>query len=290
MWKLLKESVNDFMDDDCPQMSAALAYYTMFSLAPLLLIVLAICGLFLDAEHIRGQVFHEITSVAGESAARQIEDMLVEIDASNRGTWTTALSVVTLVFGATGTMVQLQLALNRTWSVEPATQSNGLYHFLLKRLLSFAMLLGIAFILLVSLTVSWILKSVGEELAANLPAIDSPWIWIIGHELVLWLVATVLFAAMLKFLPDATIHWSDVILGAAITATLFVIGKFGISFYLSQSNMTNTFGAAGSLVLVLVWVYYSAMIFLFGAEITENWATYHRRDSEAEPGARKLDA
>lgn len=289
MWSVIKNTFGDFLDDDCPALAASLAYYTMFSLAPVLVIILTVCGLVLDPADVRGQIAHEFNSVVGQQGVEQIQEMVGSVDTSPRTTWATVIGILTLIFGASGVMVQLQAALNKVWEVKPDPEAGGIWNFVLKRTMSLAMLLGVAFILLVSLVVSWILKSLGETLVTYLPGDTTHWVWVVGHELMLVFVATILFALIFKFLPDAQIRWRDVGMGALITAVLFVGGKFAISLYLANSSVASMYGAAGSLVLILVWVYYSAMILLLGAEFTQQWTRSRGRRIHPENGAIRVE-
>ena len=288
MWQLLKNTIQHFSNDDCPRIAAALAYYTVFSLAPLLVIIMTICGLFLDTADVQGQISYEIRNVAGKNAAEQVQHMVTNMSDTRRGIVPTLIGVGILFFGSTGIMVQLQAALNQVWDVKPDPDAGGAWNFLTKRVLSLAMVLGIAFLLLVSFVVSWALKALGEGLESYLPGEAPHWVWVAGHELTLFFVATILFATMFKFLPDATIQWQDVTVGAAITAGFFVLGKFAIGLYLGSSQVADAYGAAGSLVMILVWVYYSAMIFLLGAEFTQAWTSWCGRRVRPEHGAAKV--
>lgn len=238
-----------------------------------------IAGVFLDAQDIQGRVVGEMGGALGEEGAEQIRTILEEADRpGSGGPLMTILSVLALLFGATGAFAQLQAALNKAWDVRKDPEKSGIVTLLLKRALSLGMILVIAFLLLVSLVISALLSRAGGWLAGLLPgavgqvtlrAID------LGLSLV---VITALFAAMFKVLPDARIAWRDVWGGALVTAALFVIGKFLLGFYIGTTDPGSAFGAAGSLALILVWIYYSAMIFFFGAELTQVWARRKGRE------------
>jgi membrane protein len=271
--QLLKETIRDFLDDDCPRLAAALSYYTVFALPPLLILILMLVGTLVDPASIQGSIERQFRDLLGAEGAQQVRTM---IDEANRpdfgGPLTAALGVLLLLFGATGAFVQLQAALNKAWEVQPDPARGGVRSFLLKRALSVGMVLAIAFILLVSLVASAAISAFGDVLAGYLPAgIGEAVLW--GVQLGLSLaVFTLLFAAIYRVLPDADVPWRTVWVGAFVTAVLFVAGKFGLGFWLGRSDPGEAYGAAGSLALILVWVYYSAMIVLLGAEFTHVWA------------------
>jgi membrane protein len=283
---LFKESGQGFVKDDCPTQAAALSYYTIFSLPPLLMVILLILGVLLDPQDIRGQLETQLGTLMGPSAGEQIRAILTQLHApGSGGLLPTALSVGALVLGATGAFGQLQAALNKAWEVEPDPSQGGFKAFLLKRVFSFGMILSVAFLLLVSLVVSAALGAFGGTLERFLPdGVSTPLLQVLNLVLSFGVI-TALFAAIFKVLPDATVAWRDVWVGAAVTALLFVIGKFLIGFYLGRSNPGQAFGAAGSLAVLFVWVYYSSMILLFGAEFTQSWAEHRGSGIVPEPGA-----
>ena len=246
-------------------LAAGLAFYTALSLAPLVLIVIKIAGL-LDS-HAQDHVIAQISGFAGSQAGEAVADV---IQAANRneatGTLAAALGLATLLFSATGVFAQLQQALNRIWDVRPKP-GQGLWGTIRKRVLSFGMVLTIAFLLLVSLVLSAAISAVISQ---------ETWLWNAVNFVSSIGVSTLLFASMFRYLPDVRIAWKDVWTGAALTAVLFSVGKLAIGFYLGRSSVGSAYGAAGSLVVLLLWVYYSAMVFFFGAEITEAYATENR--------------
>lgn len=283
---LLKASAVDFMEDQCPTMAASLAYYTIFSLPPLLILILTIVGAIWDPVTIRQAITGQFEQMVGPEAAREIHTM---IQNSNRpgsgGPTASIIGVVALLFGATGAFIQLQDALNRAWEVEPDPKLGGVKNFLLKRLFSFGMILGVAFLLLVSLVLSAALAAFGDVLSRMLPGdISGAALWFLNFGLSL-LVISGLFAAMFKILPDAVVAWKDVWVGAVATALLFVGGKFAIGFYLGQSDPGQAYGAASSLAILLLWIYYSGLILLFGAEFTQCWAEKRGSGIRPEAGA-----
>ena len=270
-WKLAKESVSAWIDDYAPSMGAALSYYTVFSLAPLLVIVIAVAGLVFGAEAARGEIAGQLRSLLGDEGARSVEDLLKSASQPSRGVTASIIGGITLIIGATTVFGELQSALDRIWRA-PAAPSGGLWSLVQSRLLSFGMILAIGFLLLVSLVVSAALAAMGKWWGNLFGGWE---ILLQALNLVVSLATiTVLFALIYKFLPRVKVAWYDVWVGAAVTSLLFTIGKFAIGLYLGKSDVTSGFGAAGSVVLLLVWVYYSAQIFLLGAEFT--WVFAHR--------------
>jgi len=265
------------MDDYAPSMGAALAYYTMFSLAPLLLLVIAVAGLVFGEEAARGQIVSQLGGVIGVEGAAAVQGLLKSASHPGQSVVASIVSLVTLVIGATSIFAELQSDLDRIWRAPAAEQSSGIKTLLQTRLYSLGLVVSIGFLLLVSLVVS-----------AMLSALGSWWgTWFGGWATVLQVVnqvvsfgiITVLFALMYRILPRVRVGWEDVWIGAAATALLFTLGKFAIGFYLGKAGVTSGFGAAGSIVVLLVWVYYSSQIFLFGAEFT--WAYAHSHGSRA---------
>jgi membrane protein len=284
----LTRSVRDFLDDDCMTRAAALSYYTVFSLPPLLILILLLAGTLLDPNDVRGGLESQIDALMGPAGGDQVRTMLTHAERPGGGLFPTLIGIGALLFGATGAFSQLQSALNRAWEVEPDPYQGGLKTFLFKRLLSFGMILTVAFLLLVSLAVSAALAAFGGALESFLPeGLSAPLLQALNLLLSL-AVITVLFAAIFKVLPDATVAWRDVWVGAAVTAVLFTVGKFLIGLYLGKSNPGEAYGAAGSLALLLLWIYYSSIIVLFGAEFTQAWAETHGRAVTPEQGARRL--
>lgn len=273
---LFREAFREWNEDRAPRLGAALAYYTIFSIAPLLVIVIAICAQVFGDDAARRHIRDEIETMVGRPAAEAVEDMLRHAHGKGSGPWATGLGVVTLLFGALGVFVQLQDALNTVWKVEPKP-GRGWLHMLRDRALSFAMVLGTGFLLLVSLVASTVLQAVrtfGDHLfePAHLPGGLS--IWQTANAVLSFAFITVLFAMIYKILPDVRIRWRDVWAGALIATVLFTIGKYLIGLYLGRAGVTSAFGAAGSLVIVLVWVYYSSQILLYGAEFTRVYARH----------------
>lgn len=282
MLDLLKETFREFKDDDAPRLAAALAYYTIFSLPPLLILIIMIAGLIFDPQDLQRGIMQEIGGALGEEGAQQIRTMLEHADRPDTGgVMATILSILALVFGATGAFAQLQKALNTAWNVQKDPEKSGILALVMKRVLSFGMILVIAFLLLVSLILSAVVSTAGGFIASLLPgALGSAALWAINLGLSL-LVITALFAAIFKILPDAEVAWGDVWRGALVTAVLFVLGKFLLSLYIGQSDPGSAYGAAGSLAIILIWIFYSALILFLGAEFTQVYA--RRRGGGIQP-------
>jgi len=267
---LFKETFNEFMEDKAPRLGAALAYYTIFSIAPLLLIAIAIAGVVFGRESAHHDVLAQLKGVFGDAAAKSIAEMLASASKPKSGRIATIVGTITLLFGAAGVFGQLKDALNTIWNVEPK-KSGGFIGMVKDRFLSFAMVFGIAFLLLVSLVLDAVLSATAKYV--GLPGGEAPW-----QALQLGVsfgIVTVLFALIFRFLPDTKVEWRDVWYGAAFTSFLFVIGKFALGIYFGRSAVGSAYGAAGSLVLLLLWIYYSAQILFFGAEFTQVYSRHH---------------
>lgn len=270
IWQLLKETFKEWSEDKASRLSAALAYYTIFSLAPLLIIVIAIAGSVFGEEAARGQIVGQIQGLVGTSGAEVIETAIENANQPATGTIASIISIIALLFGASGVFAELQDALNTIWEVTPKP-GMGVKGFVRNRFLSFAMILGIGFLLLVSLVISAALAALNSYFSHLVPGVD--FLWSIANFLISFGVITLLFAMIYRFLPDVEITWNDVWIGAAITSLLFVIGKSILGIYLGNSSFGSAYGAAGSLVIILAWVYYAAQILFFGAEFTQVYAT-----------------
>jgi membrane protein len=268
-----KKSVVAWSDDFAPSMGAAISYYTMFSLAPLLVLVIAVAGLVFGAEAVQGQIASQLSSLMGDVTAKAVEGMIKSASIGDKGIWATIISFGILIVGATSVFGELQSALDRIWHVPETEKPSGIWGILRARVFSFGLILGLAFLLMVSLSVSTALAAFGGLLNGLLP----------GQEILLQVlnlavsvgVTTVLFAMIFKLMPTTKVEWRDVWVGAAVTAVLFEIGKTLIGLYLGKSGMADSFAGAGSLVLLLAWVYYAAQIFLLGAEFTKVYAQAH---------------
>ena len=285
---IVKDTFRDFSEDKCPRMAAALSYYTVFSLPPLLLLILAIIGFFVDPADAQGRFMDQVTALVGPQGGEAMRTM-VEQSNDPKGGIMAVIGVITLVLGATGAFTQLQDALNTAWEVKPDPKAGGIKAFVGKRLLSFGMILVIAFMLLVSFVVSALIAAFGDILNNYLGGAGE----VIGQavQIVIGLVVTwLLFALMFKVLPDAKIGWKDVWVGALVTAVLFTAGRFLIGLYLGKSDSADAFGAAAALAIIFVWIYYAANILFLGAEFTQVWVRRQGRRIEPEDGAVRTDA
>lgn len=278
----MKQSATEWMDQDLSRMGAAVAYYTLFAIAPLFIIVLAIAGFWFGEEAARRELFSQVSGLVGSEGGEAIQSLVSAANKPKTGAWATVIAVVTLLVGATGVFVQLQDALNSVWGVR-RVPGRGLWHFIKDRLLSFAIIVGIGFLLLVSLVLSAGLSALGKFMNGMLPAQETLWQGV--NFVISFGVIALLFAMIFKVLPDVKIAWRDVWIGAVITAMLFNLGKFLLGLYLGRSSVTSAYGAAGSLVVVLLWVYYSAQILFFGAKFTQIYANKFGSRFEPVPGA-----
>jgi membrane protein len=284
IWPLVKQALKAWSDDKAASMGAALSYYTVFSIAPLLLIVISVAGLVFGEEAARGAIVTQLQGMLGEQSAQTIESVIEATNKPAKGVIGTIVGILLLLVGATTVFAELQDALDRIWRAPDRKQVSGLWGWLQSRILSFGMILGIGFLLLVSLVVSAMLAAFGDWWGGFMGGWDTL-AQVLNFALSFALV-TAMFAVIYKFMPHVKIEWHDVWIGAAVTALLFTIGKHLIGLYIGKSGVTSTFGAAGSLVVLLLWVYYSAQIFLLGAEFT--WAYAHSHGSMRETA--KADA
>jgi membrane protein len=275
-WALLRDAATRWINHKAARLGAALAYYSVFSIGPLILIAVAVAGLFFGEEAVRGQVSAQLTGMLGESGAKAVETMLAGASQRQEGIVATAIGIVTLLLGATGVVVQLKDALNAVWEAE-ARAGSGIWGFVRSYIVSLAGVLGLGFLLLVSLLLTTAMSAGANVFAPFLPEI----VLHVFSFLIGFAVSSLLFAMMFKWLPDAEIGWGDVWLGGVVTAALFEVGKFLIGFYIGKQGLESTFGAAASIVVLLVWVYYSAQIVLYGAEFTYVYASHYgsKRDS-----------
>lgn len=279
---IAKNTWKQFNDDKVPQMAASLSYATVFALPPLLMLLPKLVGTFMDAADFRGRIVREMQSMLGESGARLIGDMILQANKPGTGGFA-IVGIIMLVVGATGAFVQLQDALNTTWEVKP-NPKGGIRQLIFKRILSFGMILFIGFLLLISFVIGALITAFGGLLKGYLGGAGE----FIAHVVQLLVgfgVTWLLFMMMFKILPDVNIKWSDVRFGSFMTAILFTVGRFGISLYLGHSSSTSAFGAAAALAVLLIWIYYAALILLIGAEFTEVWLAAHGRRITPEEGA-----
>lgn len=282
-YQLAKKSVMAWIDDYAPSMGAAISYYTVFSIAPLMIIVIAVAGFVWGREAVQGEIVGQLSGLIGREGAQGIQMLIESASQPTQGLVATAISIVVLVIGATTVFAELQSALDRIWRAPKAPQLSGLWAMVRSRLLSLGFILGLGFLLLVSLVSSAALAAFGSWAGGLMP----------GWEKLLYAIniglsvgiATVLFAMIFKVMPQVKIGWRDVWTGAVVTAVLFEVGKWLISLYIGKSSVTSSFAAAGSLVVLLIWVYYSAQIFLLGAEFT--WVYANEHGSLAHGGAKQ---
>jgi membrane protein len=278
LWNLVKQTGTSWLDHKDARLGAALAYYSIFSVGPLILIATAVAGLWFGEDAVRGQVSAQMEDLLGSSGAQAVQSMLAGAARPREGLFATAVGVVMLLFAAIGLVVQLKDALNTVWGVE--SKKSGIWQFLLTYLVSLAGVLFLGFLLLASLLASTFLAAGGAYVASYAPETA---LHILSSAVSL-AVITVLFAMMFKWLPDTEIAWRDVWAGAAVTAVLFEVGKLLIGLYIGKQGLESTFGAAASLVVLLVWVYYSSQIILLGAEFTRAYAMRWRKALKAPTG------
>ena len=271
--ELLKETFREFREDEATRVAAALSYYTVFALPPLLVLLVTIAGAVWDPSDVQGRIEAQIGALLGAEGAAGVRAMLENANRpGSSDLLPTLLGIAGLLFGATGAFIQLQSALNTAWDVKPDPAQGGVRNFVTKRLLSLGMILGVGFLVLVSLALSAVLSAAGSSIERFLPETLSGPLLFVFNAVLSFAVITLLFAAMYKVLPDVVIRWREVWIGAAATALLFVIGKFAIGYYIGQSDPGSAYGAAGSLAVILAWVYYASIIVLLGAEFTQVWA------------------
>lgn len=271
LWQIALRALSDWWNDNCLRLAASLAFYTALSLAPLVLLVVGLVGIVLERQQVAGQLATQLEGLLGP-AGRQLVETILTTTTPQGGTLATVIGLVTLLIGATAVFGELQATLNLIWEVQPAPTAGiwgSLWAVLKQRLFSLALVLALAFLLLVSLFISAALASAARVLQGPEQAL-------LGRLLELAVsivVLTGLFALLFKYVPDAQIRWRDVWLGGFVSAVLFTLGKTAIGYYIGQASVGSAYGAAGSMVVLLVWVYYSALIFFFGAEFTHAWAT-----------------
>jgi membrane protein len=280
---LIKDSVKAWIDDDASSMSAAIAFYTAFSVAPLLVIVIAVAGFVWGQEIVQGEVLRQVASMVGRDAAGGVERLLSSSDQPGQSLVATVASIVVLAVGATRVFAELQLALDRIWKAPPAQKESSIWRAVRTRLLSLGLILVLAFLLLVSMVVSAALGALGEWTGKLLPGWE--FLFQTLNTLAGMAIATVLFAMIYKLMPRADVAWRDVWVGAFVTAILFEIGKVLIALYVGKSSAISSIAAVGSLVVVLIWVYYAALVFLLGAEFTFLYARRHGSHKAFDPSA-----
>lgn len=270
VYNLFMSAGNGFIDDNAFKLAAALSYYTVFALGPLLIIIISLAGLFFGQEAAKGSIYFQLNGLLGADAAKQIQDIINNIQQSESSTTGAIVGGIILLIGATGVFTEMQDSINYIWSVKAKPKKSWL-KYLTNRLLSFSIVIGMGFLLLVSLVINAVLNAISARLTRIFPDSDID-LFTSLNMIILVVTITGLFAAIFKLLPDATISWKDAWIGAVLTAALFLVGKTGISYYLGRANLGVTYGTAASIVIILIWVYYSALILYFGAEFTKMYA------------------
>lgn len=272
LWKIIKCSFSDFSSNRIGKLSAALAYYTLFSLPAMLIIITTLGNVFYRKQAIQGTIQAQITGFVGPVAAAQIQELIRGAAISNKSTLAAAVGVITLVYGATKMFGEIQDSLNQIWNLKPKPR-RGWVKYLINRLISFSMVVSLGFLLLVSLVIDGLVAAFSNHLAAYFPEITLSLVYIFNLILT-FVITSILFAVIFKVLPDARVRWQDISVGAVSTAFLFMVGKFLIGYYLGTSNVSSAYGAAGSIIVVLLWIYYCAMILYFGAAFTKEYAQH----------------
>ncbi|MBK7849685.1 MAG: YihY/virulence factor BrkB family protein [Bacteroidetes bacterium] len=270
---LFSDTMLAFIDDNALKLSAALSYYTIFSLPPLLIVIISISGVFFGADAVKGELYGQINGLVGNTAAFQIQEMIKNITLSTSSTFATIIGIIILLVGASGVFAEIQDSLNFIWGIQ-AKPKRGLFKFIKNRLVSFSMIGTVGFLLMVGLIVNSLMDVLNHQLSAFFPR-DSIYFFYIMNLIVVFLIIALLFTVIFKTLPDGKIALKDCLIGASFTSLLFMIGKFAIGAYLSTSEIATVYGAAGSVILILIWVYYSAIILYFGAEFTKVYAINH---------------
>lgn len=270
LWQVLKDSFSGFSDDKVLKMSASLAYYTIFSMAPLLIIIISLSGFFFGRDAAEGKVYGQLAGFVGGDTAVQLQEIIKNASLAGKGKVAAIIGGITLLIGSTTVFAEIQESINMIWGLKPKPK-RGWLKMIKNRVLSFSVIISLGFLLVVSLGVTTLIDSFSAGLRAHFPDVTIVVFYIV-NLLITLVVITSIFAVIFKVLPDAEIKWRDVLSGAITTGVLFMLGKFAISFYISKSNVGSTYGAAGSLVILLLWVYYSAIILYFGAEFTKAYA------------------
>jgi membrane protein len=284
VWEIIKETFAEWNDDNAPRLGAALAFYTILSLAPLLVVAIAIAGFVFGEEAARGQIVAQFQGLVGEQGAEAVQTMIQNANRPSAGLVASIIGVITLLLSASGVFGELQASLNAIWDIKPKP-SGGIWGTIKQRFFSFSLVLGTGFLLLVSLALSAALAALYSVIERSFPGLGI--VGTIVNFLISFAVTTLLFAAIYKLLPDAEIAWKDVFIGAAVTALLFSLGRYLIGLYLGQASVGSAYGAAGTLVVLLIWIYYSAQILFMGAEFTQVYANRFgsRIAAEVEDGA-----
>jgi len=269
VFRLINNTIDSFLNDNALKFSAALSYYTVFAIAPLSIIIIAVCGYFYGETEVRSELLQQVSALIGTNAALQIETAMQSIHIDGTNKIAAVIGGITLLFGASGVFAEIQSSINYIWGFR-AKPTKGILRFVVNRLLSFSMIVSLGFILLVTLILNSALDFIYNNVFKDLFDF-SVYVMIVLNNIVIFLIVSILFAVIYKVLPGGHIRWKDTLVGAMFTAILFMVGKYAISFYLGNTDIASAYGAAGSVVLILLWVYYSAMILYFGAEFTKEY-------------------
>lgn len=273
IYTYLKQVFTEFAEDDILKYSASLAYYTVFSLAPVLIVIISICGVLFGKEAIQGHIYGQIKGLVGNDAAVQIQETIKNIHLTGHNIFATIISIIVLLIGATGIFGEVQDSLNKIWGLRIKTKKTW-WKLIINRLLSFSLILCIGFVMMVSLLLNALVSAFGTFLARYFSEFSVILVQLTDNVLT-FIVTTFLFSLMFKVLPDAKIKWKDVLIGGLITSVFFTLGKLTIGYYLGSSNIASVYGAAGSIMIIMVWVYYSSIILYLGAEFTKVYAKLH---------------
>jgi membrane protein len=267
---VLKEAGSGFSQDNCAKLSAALSYYTIFAIGPLLIIIISLSAVFFGRDAVQGKLYGQINGLIGSEAALQVQEIIKNSQHSNKGIIGTIVGTVILVIGATGIFTEIQDSINFIWSLR-AKPKRGIVKYFINRLLSFSLIVSLGFLLIVSLVISTLLDILSDRLTLYFPD-STVYIFNVVNIAIIFVIISFLFAIIFKVLPDGKIKWKDAFIGASFTSVLFIIGKAGIGFYLGRANLGATYGTAASVVIILTWVYYTSLILYFGAEFTKSYA------------------
>jgi membrane protein len=268
--KVLKSAGSGFVDHNVIKLSASLAFYTIFSMGPLLLIIISICSFFYGRAAVEGKIYYQLQGFLGHDTALSLQQIIKNAAIGGKTKFATIIGGVALLIGATSIFAEMQDSINTIWELK-VKPNKGWLTMIINRLLSFSVIISLGFLLLVSLSITALIEGFSDHLRSIYPQV-AVIIFYVVNLLITFLITAFIFAIIFKVLPDAKIKWKDVSVGAVVTALLFMLGKFGISFYISKSNVGTTYGTTGSLVVLLLWVYYSSFILYFGAEFTKSYA------------------
>jgi membrane protein len=271
-WGILRETGNAFVEDNAFKLSASLSYYTIFALGPVLIIIISLAGIFLGHDAVEGRLYSEMKDVIGSEASLQLQQIIANLHRTHSTTTGAIVGAIILLIGATGVFTEMQDSINYIWSVKAKPQK-GWLKYLINRLLSFSLIIGLGFLLIVSLIVNALLTLLSDKLMRFFHNY-TVYLFNLVNTIIILAVITGLFAVIFKILPDAKIKWKDAFVGSIVTALLFLLGKFLIGFYLEKAKLDVTYGTAASIIIILLWVYYSALILYFGAEFTKIFAIH----------------